>query len=278
MSVHSPFHGDPGRSTRGIDRLSVSTAVAPEWIASVLGDLASCSAAHTWSRYASPVDPEELLAKERELRPTTFFAYFAETSKAERELVAVATVADRLNHDFPYDGWPVLARCVIRPAFQGQSLYRRILEHRIRYCEARWGDGLRAIHLGTGDERVRNVARRAGFVQVGEEELACGKRVSALFRFSPTLSAELGEAVERRKARASSGTSRHPAARSVRQMQALVTEMLASGFAPPKHRALKLELEAVERATGWAPSRHPAIAALLEAFQAIPLAHDVPKG
>jgi len=258
----------PGAREPAHGMLHVSSDVTADDLREVLADLKSDSCAHTWVRYAHGCGgADRIIDAENALRPTTFFAYFSEAN-GSRELVAIATVADRIHNGFIHDGIPVLARCVVRPAFRGLGYYREILEHRIGYCETRWGHRLRAIHLGTAAPKILGVARRHGFVAIGEQHLADGKQVQAMLRFTRAFASEIAAGVERRR---SPRNSEHPSAPAVRRMQRLMSEMLTTGFSPRDHLDLRRVLDEIRAKTAWTPAEHPAIAAVTDLFHAIPL-------
>jgi len=138
--------------------------------------------AHSWRQHlprSGAIDAsvaEVLLDEEEEGRPTKTFVYVAKRLDGSDEVVAAASVSERINANFPYDGFPVLARCYVRPNYRRRGLYEIILRHRFEYCLERWGEGLLAIHLGSGDPGVWWVATRMAafappFLHIGHEDL-----------------------------------------------------------------------------------------------------------
>ena len=110
------------------------------------------------------------------IRPTALFVYTATCVDGAEEAVALATISDRVNRTFPYEGFPVLARCFIRPAFRGRGLYPYLVRHRVALCRAHWGERLRAIHLGAANPAVLGALQRlsdweTGLIHLGDEVL-----------------------------------------------------------------------------------------------------------
>lgn len=239
-------------------------------IAAVLRDLGD-GCAHTWTRYArAGLAPEALLEHERQLRDTTFFAY----SLAEKpdEVVAIATVADRIHHRFGHAGFPVLARCFVRPAFRGMGLYRAVLDHRVRFCEDQLGGALKALHIGTADRCVERVVSQYGFVRVGEEQLEPGVRVGAFVRFVPAFRNSLWNAVERRRSPRRVAPAGGRVGNAVARMQRLVRRMTMRGLEPGAHLLLERAIGEIGQLTDWRPASHPELASVLDFFHSIPLA------
>ncbi|MEE2779497.1 MAG: hypothetical protein VYE15_03165 [Myxococcota bacterium] len=155
--------------------------------------------AHSWRHHlptSGAVDAsvaEVLLDEEEAVRPTKTFVYVAKRLDGSDEIVAAASVSERIKSSFPYEGFPVLARCYVRPNYRGRGLYGVILRHRFEYCLQRWGDELRAIHLGSGDTSVWWVATRLEafsppFLHIGHEDLEVAGTihdVRDLLAFSP---------------------------------------------------------------------------------------------
>lgn len=168
-----------------------SASEAGHALAPLLEALRAEPCVHSWKAHlptSGPCDAEvvrRLLTVERARRPTVAFAYVAEDQRGLEEVVAVGCVSARLRCDFGEAGFPVLARCYIRPPWRRRGLYRALLEHRVAWCEERWGDRLRAIHLGTADPAVWKVATASEggaprFVHIGDEDLVVGAQVHAV--------------------------------------------------------------------------------------------------
>jgi len=146
----------------------------------MLRDLKDEGCAHSWRTALQ--SPNEMpprasfrrLLAESERRPTTVFLYSVAGGDRAGEPVAIAAVSDRVTHDFPHEGFPVLARCYVRASFRGLGLYRQVVSHRIQFCRDRWGDRLRAIHIGASTpEVVRSLSlyEPLSFCRIGEEDL-----------------------------------------------------------------------------------------------------------
>lgn len=172
--------------------------------------------AHSWRNFSPSGTFEQLVAWENALRPTQIFFYYcpspspssrqegdANTAEAGLRLAGVATVADAIRREFPYPGFPVLARCYILPEFRARGLYRRIVQHRLAFCHERWGDGLRAIHIGTADDRVAQTLTGGGadrplFVRIGSQLVRAGEdicRVGAFLHFMPRYAQAMTQAL-----------------------------------------------------------------------------------
>lgn len=156
----------------------------------ILEEMVNDSCAHSWRRYASCTGAitqqsvSDLIECENRLRPTTFFTYYT-MQGAHREVVGIATVAERIHMSFPHDGFPVIARSFIRHRYRGCGLYRAMLQHRMDYCQDLFGARLRGIHLGTKHPAVRHVASRldgpvSTFAHIGYESLDIGCEVELM--------------------------------------------------------------------------------------------------
>jgi GNAT superfamily N-acetyltransferase len=197
-----------------------------DFLAVFLRALAREECTHSWRTMAlscSEMENSELvghvLGADRKHRPTTVFTYVAQDTAGELVPVSVATVSDRVRADFPFNGFPVLARSFVLPEFRGCGLYPLILNDRLEYCRETWGDGLKAIHLGSADDRVVRTIEGGDhvtpFLYVGDEwlmvadnrslvrdYLAIGKgfrgdllEVAKALRVGSTAEAELGAAL-----------------------------------------------------------------------------------
>lgn len=171
----------------GASRVQAVPEPDPATLVPLLSDLAAEECCHTWRTWLPRVrggsDAERaarVLHQERVTRPTTVWAYVADTPVGRRTL-GVATLSSRVRDDFPHEGFPVLARAYIRPAHRGRGLYPHMLRHRLARCQARWGWRLQAVHIGaTGGPVDRVVARTdlpLRFVHVGDEDLRIAGRV-----------------------------------------------------------------------------------------------------
>lgn len=175
----------------------------------LLDELRDDDCVHTWAETLEDApDTDDIVdavcIHESEQRPTEFVSYLGVRADGSLDLVAVGSVAERITHAFPFDGFPVIARCYMRRRFRGCGLYRHLLSQRVALCHELWGEQLKTIHLGTANPRVMTRATATGskerFVQIGEEDLGSGAhrhRVAALFHFTPTFGRSFREAVDR---------------------------------------------------------------------------------
>jgi GNAT superfamily N-acetyltransferase len=204
----------PGRDVMerlGWSRLEARWGDVAHLLPPLLEELRAESCVHVWRQRlprngrVDAAAARRLLDAEESHRPTTAFVYVAWLPDGRHEVVASGAMSDRVRADFPYEGYPVLARCYIRPRWRGQGLYRVFLRHRFGFCRERWGDDLSAIHLGSAEEVVWKVAMEPGafdppFVHIGEEDLeVAGRfhRVRDLLAFAPGWVARLHTSVAR---------------------------------------------------------------------------------
>jgi GNAT superfamily N-acetyltransferase len=147
----------------------------------LLHELRDEDCGHSWKRHANASGSitssriDGLIAAENDLRPTRFFTYYVE-ERGREDVVGVGTIAERIHWDARVSGFPVIARCYVRPSCRGRGWYRAILEDRIARCAEIRGAPLRGIHLGTNHPNVARtvLAVRTGpgpFVPVGRERL-----------------------------------------------------------------------------------------------------------
>ena len=174
--------------------LSASQSVDAAELHILLAEMQTEFCAHSWKKVPVDIAPQDLLDWENSKRPTTIQYYYQPGADDGRPvLVAAASVASAMRHNSPVSGFPILARCYVRPRFRGAGLYRKILQHRLSTLVQQDGARLKAIHMGTTDARVaRTIADRSlpwnGFVQVGWEDLSLGAetvRVGGYLLFSP---------------------------------------------------------------------------------------------
>ena len=250
-----------------------------EYLASILDELEQDSCIHSWQGHlarageASGIERVRvLLQADQAQRPTQVFVYVGVREDGAIEPVGVAAVAERIRADFPYEGFPVMARAYIRHAYRGQGFYPSIVRQRLDYCVQEWGSRLRAVHLGSADPSVwRTVSRgaffSAPFLFVGTEELHVGQethRVRDFLAFTPGFQAELLESIE--------GVSEGGAAPEavVEAIEALSRYILRGAKEVP-YGELIARLEA-SRAAGWdAPRVSRPLRELLAFCDAIPL-------
>jgi hypothetical protein len=166
----------------GWEALEVQSPGRPEELGRVLQELREEDCGHSWRNLLLEVPngtAEELaaglIAQLAADRPTTVFTYTAVRGEV-REPLAVAAISPRVSADFPHDGFPVLARCFLREFSRGKGLYPVLVQHRLRLCEAHFGEGLHAVHIGAARDPVLETLQGglAGgplFYCAGEEEL-----------------------------------------------------------------------------------------------------------
>ena len=223
--------------------------------------------AHSWRNFAPDGGLAELLAWENALRPTAIFFYYQKQAdpSAALQLVAAATVADAIRGDFPFAGLPVLARCYILPEFRRHGLYQQILHHRLQYCRTRFGRDLRAIHIGTSDERVAHTITRVGtprFVRIGSQVVKAGDElwmVGAFLHFTAPYLAAIHQCLD-------GSTAPAP----VTELRHLMAEL--STGTPGEHALLVERSFSAAHATGWFSHHDPSsIELFLGLCRAIPL-------
>lgn len=250
--------------------LAVSSTVETAELRRLLTGLGGEHCTHSWRNFSRANTAADLLHWENELRPTTLFFYYAVGSGAraqEPRLMAAATVADAVHRDFPHAGFPVLARCYVLPEFRAQGLYSRILRHRLRFCSARFGARLKAIHMGTADERIAQRISRPSehgprFVRIGSQRVRAGSQVGSVGAYVHLAPSYLS-AISRSLHGADPETP-------VGALQALFARMLAG--APDDH-ALKLHAQFLAaRSSGWSRCEDPeGLAQLLDLCRWIPV-------
>ncbi len=184
--------------------LTATANVDPSLLGPILSELRAEECGHSWRTPLVELGdrpPDELvtalLERARAYRPTDLYTY-----TLRGEPMAIATISDRVTSAFPHDGFPVLARCYIRRKYRDAGLYHHLVQHRLAICEDRFGDSLRAIHMGASDIRVEQTLRHhpdlyPRFVHVGDERLMVAGRafyVQDFVAFTPRYGAELRQA------------------------------------------------------------------------------------
>ncbi len=166
----------------GVEEMVASQHIEPEDLRRLLDSLAHEDCVHSWRNFDSHGTLDEMLEWENRLRPTRIFFFYLKLG-SERRLVAASAVADRLTRDFPHLGFCILGRCYIMPEFRGQGFYQRILHYRMQYCRDQLQDALKAIHIGSTDDRISRVLtnhRLPGwptFIHLGVEKLRIAEQV-----------------------------------------------------------------------------------------------------
>src|SRR4051812_36519063 len=102
----------------GAEGLVVGQSVDPGNLRRLLESLAQEECvAHSWRNLNPEGTLEGLIQWENTRRPTKLF-FFHRKCGDEMRMVAASAVADRLNRDFPHQGFCVLGRCCIMPEFR----------------------------------------------------------------------------------------------------------------------------------------------------------------
>ncbi len=147
----------------------------------IIKQLKNESSAHTWKKIydINEVNADKKLVEfEETRRPTKFFFYYGIGSNGSRTLIGTGTVAHKISNKFAFEGFPVIARCLIAPQFRNHRLYEPILKHRYKYCLDYFGDSLKGIHLGSQSPRIFSVIQKnvfpIPFVYIGNESLDVG--------------------------------------------------------------------------------------------------------
>ena len=147
-------------------------------ITTMMTELNEGNFSHTW-RWFEPSSEgdqkEKLQLFENSRRPTRLFFYYGENLKGERFFIGGGAIAVRISHAFKVEGFPVVSRCYILSKYRGQRFYEPFLNHRILICQEALGAELKAIHLGTSNERVFAAMRKrffeSEFLYIGNENL-----------------------------------------------------------------------------------------------------------
>ena len=179
--------------------LRADTEAANPILEVILSELSLEDCGHSWRSFlsekatgGSSAGVVDLLYRSIAMRPTALFVYVATDIDGSEEAVALATISDRVSRSFEHEGFPVLARCFIRPTFRGRGLYPHLVRHRVSLCRAHWGERLCAIHMGAANPAVfeslhRLVEWESGLVHVGDELLqVAGRSYQVLDLLAPT--------------------------------------------------------------------------------------------
>lgn len=268
----------------GWSRLVWTRAVYPHEFRELLGELRGEDCVHTWAETADAAsidgDPvTAVLAQEAVRRPTLVVSYLGIRADGSFELVAVGSVAERISRTFPFEGFPVIARCYVRQRFRGAGLYRYLLAQRLQLCQRLCGSQLKAIHLGSVNPCVLHAAASGAvgerFVRVGEENLCTGDqwhRVAALLLFVPAFARSVREALDQWFVQCGPQTRGADWAVTLRRQ---FHELVTVGLEPGGYDTLLEHIDQVEQCTGrqLADGCQP-VRELLALFQAIPLVRE----
>ncbi|HEV3040686.1 MAG TPA: hypothetical protein VHA33_23175 [Candidatus Angelobacter sp.] len=169
----------------GLEEIMVSETVDPGNLKRLLGCLVNEDCVHSWRNFGSDGTLDALLEWENRLRPTKLFFFYIQ-HQGELIMIGASAVAEKLTRDFPYPGFCVLGRCYIMPQFRSYGFYRYILSYRLDYCKERFGDELKAIHIGSVNDRISRVISShnldgwSRFIHLGEEELHVAGQVKTV--------------------------------------------------------------------------------------------------
>ena len=182
-----------------------------ESAAILLSELKQESCGHSWREAVDDVDStdetalvEAVLERIRDVRPTMIYTYWGRSKNGDSP-IALGAISTHVSQDFPYEGFPVVARCTIRRCYRGNGLYPYLLRHRLQLCAALWGEELKAVHVGAADPAVLAALTRLdgtgfSFACVGRERLVvAGERywvpdfLAATERFRTGLEKELSD-------------------------------------------------------------------------------------
>jgi GNAT superfamily N-acetyltransferase len=186
------------------EEIVVSTAASREDLSRLLECLSREDSAHSWKNFDRAGSLEELLRWENSRRPTEIFFFYLRRGE-DLQIFGAGAVAAHLNSRFPEPGFCVLGRCYIMTEFRGRGFYRRVLQHRLEHCRTRFGRELKAVHIGSDNERVAHVVTRQPlpgwprFLHLGQEELAIAGRtklVCAYMMLMPDFARNLARTLE----------------------------------------------------------------------------------
>lgn len=261
-------------------RLIATSEVIGSTLGPLLNELAQESCIHSWQGHlakVSEISEDErvlsLLAADREQRPTTVFVYIGIAKDGSMTPVGAAAVAERIRADFPFEGFPVIARAYISRKYRGLGFYPFMVRHRLDYCVQEWGRRLRGVHLGSGDSKVwRTVSNgtyfSAPFLFVGEEGLRVGDEVHKVRDFlslTPSFRRILSEAMDREKDTESPDSLLYRAADAIQKFIVEGANVVPYGEVCARTQEL-LDSTGIDLR-----SRHQSLRELFAFFDAIPL-------
>ncbi|MBC7743450.1 MAG: hypothetical protein H7061_14735 [Bdellovibrionaceae bacterium] len=183
--------------------IEVRSSASDKDIFNFLHCLQTDDCVHSWNNISMTSAQgalEKLNNYENRIRDTQMFFYYGHTYHNTVEIIAAGCIAHKISHNYKYEGYPVIARCFIRPEFRNLRLYFPILQHRFEYCISLYGKRLKGIHMGTQNPRVFNVVQNnrfgISFCYLGDEYLnqkGSNERVHDYLWFSNKLKRELSE-------------------------------------------------------------------------------------
>lgn len=141
----------------------VKETVENEQLKPLLTELQQGDYGHTWRWFdftQSSNISKDLYEFENKKRNTKIFYFYGITNKNEEVLFGAGTVSDKPNANFPFTGFPVIARSYIINNFRNSRLYFPMLKFRMDVCQELFGDQLRAIHLGSSNPRVFQTVKK----------------------------------------------------------------------------------------------------------------------
>ena len=152
--------------------LIASQHISSEDLKRLMDQIRSESCSHSWKNFQGELSEGQLLEWEKQLRPTTVFYYYVQSENGAL-LVAAATVADKINGHTTCQGLPVLGRCYVVPEFRNNGYYREVVQHRLSFCQKRFGHRLKAVHIGTNNKFVSQciTSNTLTFSHIGQEAL-----------------------------------------------------------------------------------------------------------
>ena len=263
----------------GLAGLWVTSDVSETILGPLLKELEGENCVHSWRTHLHNLAHRSfeerlsvLLATENSIRPTTTFTYYGLDSEQRVIPVAAATVADRISSEFPFEGFPVIARAYIAREFRGLGLYPFLVRHRLDHCVQEWGRRLRAVHVGSAEPTVwRTVTRgfqfSAPFLHIGRETLHVAEsehEVRDFLSLSETYRQDLSEDIQRGKEWFPSGTPG-------RRLAEALEEFVSRGASAMSYAEVWSRLESAQRAGHDWTVRCQSTRELLAFCEAIPL-------
>jgi hypothetical protein len=256
----------------GVVRVEARTNAPEAEIYQLLTELQDDDSIHPWKSLSlnSPVDLyKKLLNFENHKRPTEIFFYYSVNAGGGQELLGVGTVARKIRHDFPHEGYPLVGRCYVREKFRNFRIYYPMLQHRFEYCQRLFGDRLRAVYFGSPNARIYNVIKRDIFgiplLYVGDEELIQNLQnketayIKNYIWMTPEIRHEL-LTVEKTMAGSNAAFNK---------LVYTVKKLLANELTDKDFGQLKSYIHQVEGQLGWSPRAIPGFRELIDTCDGI---------